>query len=82
MKVVRPFQDVADWCGGRIVKVGIRFSHIELEADGEITRVREGSIIIQDRLPDGTVTGYYSPYMMDIENFDKMYRKAGPDECS
>lgn len=82
MKVLRPYQDVADWCGGRVVKDGARFSHIELERDGEIMRAKEGGIIIQDRLPDGTVTGYYVPYMMNAEDFNRIYRKAESDECS
>lgn len=82
MKVLRPYQAVADWCGGRVVTHGLKFSHIEIEYQGEIFRAGHGGIIIQDRWQDGTVAGYYSPHMMNAEDFEKTYRKAVPGECS
>lgn len=78
MKVLPPFKAVAEWCGGKIVNQGIKFSHIELEFEGQTYWAQEGTVIFESTRPDGTAAGYYAPGF-DIEEFEKLYRKATPD---
>lgn len=78
MRVARPYKAVAEWCGGRVVTDGAKFSHIETEYQGEVYRAREGGLILQAVDHNGDVLGYYTP--ISQTGFASAWRKAEDDE--
>ncbi len=47
MKVAQPFKSVAEWCGGSIIKDGVKFLYVLIEGSGEQQRAPEGSYIVR-----------------------------------
>lgn len=79
MKVAKPYRQVADWCGGRVVLgQGNRFAYIHiLTPDGQMLKATEGSYIEKLRR-DFQLGEHFAVWR--AEDFENHYREARKDE--